>query len=116
MKKCVFIANCQQGPIKHLLRSVDAFNRLYEIIDIPPVHQWSGEEVNYFPNVYKDADIIFSQPIFDSKFGVVATSQLVEFNKNAKGIPHIPFSRCRLYWLLSILDQNTHTDRQVFCP
>ena len=89
MKKCVFIANCQQGPIKFLLRSVAQFNALYEIKDITPVHLWSPETTNGFPAIYNEADVIFTQPVFDDRYGLACTSKLAEFNKNSKNIPII---------------------------
>ncbi len=91
MKKCVFIANCQQGPLKFLLRSLDEFNRLYSIVDIVPVHQWSGEESNSFESIYNDVDVIFTQPVFEEKYGLASTSQLIRFNKSTRNIPVIIF-------------------------
>ena len=91
MKKCVIIGNCQQGPIKFLLRSVDSFNLSYTIVDLSPVHTWNMDNVNNFPNLYNEADIILTQPIFDSKFGIANTSELIEFNNRAKKIPIIIF-------------------------
>jgi hypothetical protein len=91
MKKCVIIANCQQGPLKFLLRSVGSFNRSYTIVDIAPVHTWNMGNINNFTNHYSEADIILTQPIFDSKFAMANTSKLIEFNNSAKKIPVIIF-------------------------
>lgn len=91
MKKCVIVGNCQQGPIKFLLRSVDSFNRSYTIVDLPPVHTWNMDNVANFPSQYNEADIILTQPIFDSKFGMANTSELIEFNNSARKIPVIIF-------------------------
>ena len=91
MKKCVIIGNCQQNPIKLLLRTVDSFNRSYTIVDVAPVHMWNTDNINNFPNQYNEADIILTQPIFDSKFGMANTSELIEFNNRAKKIPIMIF-------------------------
>ncbi|MGO9022651.1 MAG: WcbI family polysaccharide biosynthesis putative acetyltransferase [Syntrophobacteraceae bacterium] len=91
MKKCLIVGNCQQGPIKFLLRSVDSFNRSYTIVDLAPVHVWNMDNINNFPHQYNDADIILTQPLFDSKFGMANTSKLIEFNESAKKIPIIIF-------------------------
>jgi hypothetical protein len=49
------------------------------------------DNVNDFPNQYNEADIILTQPIFDSKFGMANTSELIEFNNSARKIPVIIF-------------------------
>jgi len=91
MKKCVIVGNCQQNPIKFLLRSVDSFNRSYRIVDVEPIHMWNMDNINNFIHQYNDADIIFTQPIFDAKFGIANTSNMIEFNNGAKKIPIIIF-------------------------
>ncbi|MGA2404433.1 MAG: WcbI family polysaccharide biosynthesis putative acetyltransferase [Syntrophobacteraceae bacterium] len=91
MKNCVIIANCQQGPLKFLLRSLDQFNRSYKLIDIAHVHTWSAQDVNSFTGIYESADLILSQPIFDNYFGLAKTQLLLEYNNKARKIPIIMF-------------------------
>ena len=56
-----------------------------------PVHTWNRDNINDFMNRYNEADIILTQPIFDSKFGMANTSKLIEHNNSAKKIPVIIF-------------------------
>jgi len=92
MKKCLFFGNCQQYPLKVLLRSVDEFNDQYTIIDdLAPMHMWGPEQVQSVENRYFDADIIITQPIRDARFGLAKTMDLLAWNSKTKRIPVIVF-------------------------
>jgi hypothetical protein len=91
MKKCALLANCQQGPIRQLLESVDEFNRQYTIVDQAHLHMWNGQNIDNFANAYKTTDIILTQPIYDDKYGLAKTENLLEVNSKTRNIPIIIF-------------------------
>jgi hypothetical protein len=87
----VIIGNCQQAPLKSLLRSVEEFNRSFTINDIAHVHTWSGQEINSFCDIYDSADLILTQPILDDSYGLAKTQALLDFNNKSQKIPIIIF-------------------------
>lgn len=65
LRKCIVYGNCHVWPIRKYLTSSSAFNELYEMIHVPPVHQ-CDPDTGLPDEVIRDCGLFIYQRVKDS--------------------------------------------------